>query len=142
MRRTPPRITRNATLLPSTTLLRSEGGETIPGGIDPDQPRAHRNGIRVIVLACKACGQAVGHQRAADRRIAVGGDRDTDAGPAQRHAPSRRARSYRLRQPIAIIGINDRLSGGRAKKNGRRAWRERVWSEGEMCGVAGSIKKK
>jgi hypothetical protein len=60
--------------------------EAILGGLDPDQPRAHRDDVRVIMLAGEAGGEAVRDEGAAAGRVTVDRDRDADAGAAERDA--------------------------------------------------------
>ena len=53
-----------------------------PRHLDPDQSSAECDGVRVIVLACKAGRERLRHLCAAAGRIAVGGNRDPDARAA------------------------------------------------------------
>ncbi len=72
-----------------------------------DHPTAHRQNIRVIVLAAqpRACG--IMRQRATDMRVAVGGDRNADARSADQNAASGLAGLDGVGQLAGEVGIVD-----------------------------------
>lgn len=86
---------------------REEGGEAGLGHLRPDQPRAHRDGVGIVVSARQRGGERLADQCAAAGRIAVGRDRDADAGAAQRHAAFGAAVRQRGGDGVAVIGIID-----------------------------------
>ena len=58
-----------------------EGGDAGLGHVDPDQPRAERDGIGVIVAARKLGRERLGDLGAAAGGIAIGGDGDPMPDP-------------------------------------------------------------
>ena len=85
------------------------------GHLDPDQPRAQRDDVGVVVLAGEAGGQWLGNQRAAHRRVSVGGDRDADPAATQGNAELGLAARDGIGQDVAEIGIIDRSLAIRAE---------------------------
>ena len=96
---------------PAMAATRERGGQKRVdaglGHLDPDQPRAQRDDVGVVVLAGEGGGERLGHQRAAHRRVAVDRDRDTDARSAQRDAELGLAMRDRIGQDVAVVGIID-----------------------------------
>src|SRR4051812_30439234 len=85
------------------------------GHLDAYQARAHRDDVGAIMLAGQACRQRFGNERRAAGRMAIGRDRNADAGAAQGDSEFRAAGGDLLGELVAIIGIIDRLDSSRAE---------------------------
>jgi hypothetical protein len=77
------------------------------GHVDPDQPRAHCDDVRIVVFAREFGGIGIADERAAAGRIAVDRDRDADAAAAQRDAALGRSVGDGGGKLVAIVGIVD-----------------------------------
>src|SRR3954471_22082171 len=77
----------NPALMASAAEGRGEEGlDTGLGHLDPDQPRAHRDDVGIVMLAGEAGGERLGDQSRAAGGMAVGRDRDADPRTAQSNA--------------------------------------------------------
>eukprot|EP01097_Dermamoeba_algensis_P009467 TRINITY_DN6652_c0_g1_i1.p1 TRINITY_DN6652_c0_g1~~TRINITY_DN6652_c0_g1_i1.p1 ORF type:complete len:306 (-),score=-61.85 TRINITY_DN6652_c0_g1_i1:698-1615(-) len=85
------------------------------GHVRSDQARAHRDNVRVVMLARQPGRKRLRHQCAAAGQAAVDGDGDADTGSAQRDAALCVAGFDRTCQAMAEIRIIDRRIGGSAK---------------------------
>ena len=72
--------------------------------LDADQPLAERHDIGIVVLARQPRRGRVVGEHGADLGIAVGRDRDADAGAADQHAALGLARGDRLAHGLAESG--------------------------------------
>lgn len=73
-----------------------------------DHPSAHRQNIRVIMLAAQPrAARDIMRKCATDIRITVGGDRNADARSADQNAASGLAGLEGIGQPVGEIGIVD-----------------------------------
>ena len=72
-----------------------------------DHPSAHRQNIRVIMLAAQPRARDIMRKRATDMRMAVGGDRNADARSADQNAASGLAGLDGIGQLAGEIGIVD-----------------------------------
>jgi hypothetical protein len=66
-----------------------ERGDTGLGHLDPDQPGAQRNGVRIIVAAGKAGGNGLANLGTAAGQVAVGGNGNADPRAANCNAMGR-----------------------------------------------------
>jgi hypothetical protein len=72
-----------------------------------DHPSAHRQNIRIIMLAAQPRARGIMRKRATDMRMAVGGDRNADARSADQNAVSGLAGLDGIGQLAGVIGMVD-----------------------------------